>query len=104
MCRFGVRVLPRLLNRDDISFKNPRVPEEVCHDDILRAVDVVLDDSRVVLFIGCIAVGGFGIGVTAGGDVAEAARVGEADVDPESLSFLDVTADDVENRPLAHFA
>ncbi|KAJ6003543.1 hypothetical protein N7522_006235 [Penicillium canescens] len=47
--RFGVRVLPRFLNRNDIGFENPGVPEEVCHDDILRAVEVVLDD-----FEGCL--------------------------------------------------
>jgi predicted RNA methylase len=74
-----------------ISLENPGVPEEVCHDDILRAADVVLDDFEVVLFIGR-GTGEFGIGIAAG-DVAEAARVGEADVDPESLSFVVVTAD-----------
>ena len=71
VCRVGVRVVPWFLNSDNIGFKNPRVPEEVCYNDVLRAVDVVLDYLEAVLFIRSTS-GWFGIGITAG-DVTETA-------------------------------
>ena len=45
----GVRVIPWFLNSDDIGFKNPRVPEKVRHDDVLRSMHVVLDDREALI-------------------------------------------------------
>ena len=68
MCRFGVWVLPRLLNRNDIGFENLGFRRKSAMTTSFERWTLYWMISRVVLFIGSARVGEFGIDIAAVGN------------------------------------